>query len=104
MLAVLLTLWYPALSVLGSIASILPGGGHFRSPPEQSLRSSPLRGVGFPLPQRSAPLCAPAALGCVSAQLKQAPSGLDRIHGVKQDGYRMIVIREDSRVRLLPRN
>jgi len=34
---------------------------------------------------------------------KQVPSGPDWIHEVKHDGYRMLVIRENDRVRLLCR-
>nr|WP_311974218.1 hypothetical protein [Bradyrhizobium glycinis] len=35
---------------------------------------------------------------------EQVPSGPDWIHEVKHDGYRMLVIRENERVRLLSRN
>lgn len=41
---------------------------------------------------------------CLATAAKQVPSGPDWIHEVKHDGYRMPVIREDSRVRLLSRN
>lgn len=34
----------------------------------------------------------------------KVPDGPDWIHEVKHDGYRMLVIREDDRVRLLSRN
>ena len=39
---------------------------------------------------------------CLATAGKQVPS--DWIHEVKHDGYRMLVIRESSRVRLLSRN
>ncbi|MFK4724888.1 ATP-dependent DNA ligase [Bradyrhizobium niftali] len=32
------------------------------------------------------------------------PDGPEWLHEVKQDGYRMLVVREDDRVRLLSRN
>ncbi|MBB4359848.1 ATP-dependent DNA ligase [Bradyrhizobium sp. CIR18] len=35
---------------------------------------------------------------------KHVPSGTDWIHEVKYDGYRMLVIRQNERVRLLSRN
>jgi hypothetical protein len=38
---------------------------------------------------------------CLAAAGKQVPSGPDCIHEVKHDGYRMLVIRENDRVRLL---
>ncbi|RZN12153.1 DNA ligase [Bradyrhizobium genosp. SA-3] len=41
---------------------------------------------------------------CLATAGKQVPSGPDWIHEVKHDGYRMLVIREDKRVRLLSRN
>lgn len=41
---------------------------------------------------------------CLATAAKQVPSGPDWIHEVKHDGYRMLVIREDERVRLLSRN
>ncbi|WP_346658631.1 MULTISPECIES: RNA ligase family protein [unclassified Bradyrhizobium] len=41
---------------------------------------------------------------CLATAGKQVPSGPDWIHEVKHDGYRMLVIRADSRVRLLSRN
>src|SRR4051812_26758296 len=41
---------------------------------------------------------------CLATAGKQVPSGPDWIHEVKHDGYRMLVIRENERVRLLSRN
>ncbi|MCG2631055.1 DNA ligase [Bradyrhizobium sp. WYCCWR 13023] len=41
---------------------------------------------------------------CLATAGKRVPDGLDWIHEVKHDGYRMLVIREDKRVRLLSRN
>jgi len=41
---------------------------------------------------------------CLAAAAKQVPSGPDWIHEVKHDGYRMLVVRNDKRVRLLSRN
>lgn len=41
---------------------------------------------------------------CLATAGKQVPSGPDWIHEVKHDGYRLLVIREDNRVRLLSRN
>jgi hypothetical protein len=38
---------------------------------------------------------------CLATAGKQVPSGPDWIHEVKHDGYRMLVIRENDRVRLL---
>jgi bifunctional non-homologous end joining protein LigD len=37
---------------------------------------------------------------CLATAGKQVPSGPDWIHEVKHDGYRMLVIRENDRVRL----
>ncbi|WP_091966183.1 ATP-dependent DNA ligase [Bradyrhizobium shewense] len=41
---------------------------------------------------------------CLATASKQVPNGPDWIHEVKHDGYRMLVIRENERVRLLSRN
>ncbi|MCK1305013.1 MULTISPECIES: RNA ligase family protein [unclassified Bradyrhizobium] len=41
---------------------------------------------------------------CLATASKQVPAGPDWIHEVKHDGYRMLVIRENERVRLLSRN
>ncbi|MGY3564100.1 ATP-dependent DNA ligase [Bradyrhizobium sp. USDA 4463] len=41
---------------------------------------------------------------CLATAVKQVPSGTDWIHEVKHDGYRLLVLREDNRVRLLSRN
>ncbi|WP_338025654.1 hypothetical protein [Bradyrhizobium zhanjiangense] len=41
---------------------------------------------------------------CLAVAAKQVPDGPDWIHEVKHDGYRMLVIRENERVRLLSRN
>src|SRR3954447_5026440 len=41
---------------------------------------------------------------CLAIAGKQVPDGPDCIHEVKHDGYRLLVIREDVRVRLLSRN
>src|SRR3954463_14339308 len=41
---------------------------------------------------------------CLATAGKQVPSGPNWIHEVKHDGYRMLVIRENDRVRLLSRN
>lgn len=41
---------------------------------------------------------------CLATAGKQVPDGPDEIHEVKHDGYRMLVIREGDRVRLLSRN
>ena len=41
---------------------------------------------------------------CLATASKQVPSGPDWIHEVKHDGYRMLVIRENDRLRLLSRN
>ena len=40
---------------------------------------------------------------CLASAGKQVPSGPDWIHEVKHDGYRMLVIRENDRVRLFSR-
>ncbi|MEY9286973.1 ATP-dependent DNA ligase [Bradyrhizobium ottawaense] len=40
---------------------------------------------------------------CLATASKQVPNGPDWIH-VKHDGYRMLVIRVNERVRLLSRN
>jgi ATP-dependent DNA ligase len=41
---------------------------------------------------------------CLPTPAKQVPSGPDWIHEIKHDGYRLIVQREGSRVRLFTRN
>jgi len=41
---------------------------------------------------------------CLAKAGKRVPDGPDWIHEVKQDGYRMLVIRDDKRVRPLSRN
>jgi ATP-dependent DNA ligase len=41
---------------------------------------------------------------CLATAGKQVPSGPDWIHEVKHDGYRMLVIRENERVRLFSKN
>ena len=41
---------------------------------------------------------------CLATAGKQVPDGPAWIHEVKHDGYRMLVIRENERVRLLSRN
>ncbi len=41
---------------------------------------------------------------CLATAGKQVPSGPEWFHEVKHDGYRMLVIRENARVRLLSRN
>ena len=41
---------------------------------------------------------------CIPTPSKQVPVGPDWIHEIKHDGYRLIVQREDKRVRLLTRN
>ncbi|WP_347710895.1 DNA ligase [Bradyrhizobium sp. CB1650] len=41
---------------------------------------------------------------CLATAGKQVPSGPDWIHEVKHDAYRMLVIRENERVRQLSRN
>ncbi|MGY3034131.1 hypothetical protein ACVIIV_003301 [Bradyrhizobium sp. USDA 4354] len=41
---------------------------------------------------------------CLATAGKQVPDGPDWIHEVKHDGYRMLVIRENERARLLSRN
>ncbi|WP_183707492.1 RNA ligase family protein [Bradyrhizobium sp. ERR14] len=41
---------------------------------------------------------------CLATAAKHVPSGTDWIHEVKYDGYRMLVIRQNERVRLLSRN
>ncbi|MEZ2143212.1 DNA ligase [Bradyrhizobium sp. DN5] len=41
---------------------------------------------------------------CLATAGKHVPSGPDWLHEVKHDGYRILVIREDQRVRLLSRN
>src|SRR5438093_11417771 len=41
---------------------------------------------------------------CLASAGKQVPAGPDWIHEVKHDGYRMLVIRDNDRVRLLSRN
>jgi ATP-dependent DNA ligase len=41
---------------------------------------------------------------CLATAGKRVPDGPDWVHGVKHDGYRMLVIRDDKRVRLLSRN
>ncbi|MGY8685016.1 DNA ligase [Bradyrhizobium sp. UFLA05-153] len=41
---------------------------------------------------------------CLAPAGKRVPDGPDWIHAVKHDGYRMLVIRENERVRLLSRN
>jgi ATP-dependent DNA ligase len=38
---------------------------------------------------------------CVPTPGKQVPSGPDWLHEIKLDGYRMLVIRENERVRLI---
>ncbi|MCP3459733.1 DNA ligase [Bradyrhizobium sp. CCGUVB23] len=41
---------------------------------------------------------------CLATAGKQVPSGPDWLHEMKADGYRVPIIREDKRVRLLSRN
>ncbi|MEY9121323.1 ATP-dependent DNA ligase [Bradyrhizobium yuanmingense] len=41
---------------------------------------------------------------CLATAAKQVPFGPDWIHEIKHDGYRILVIRDDKRVRLLSRN
>jgi ATP-dependent DNA ligase len=41
---------------------------------------------------------------CLATAGKRAPSGPEWIHEVKHDGYGMLVMREDKRVRLLSRH
>jgi bifunctional non-homologous end joining protein LigD len=41
---------------------------------------------------------------CLATAGKEVPWGPDWIHEVKHDGYRMLVIRENDRVRLLSRS
>ena len=41
---------------------------------------------------------------CLATAAKQVPSGPEWMHEVKHDGYRILVIRDDKRVRLLSRN
>lgn len=43
-------------------------------------------------------------LPCLATAAKAVPDRDDWIHEVKYDGYRLIVVREDKRVRLLTRN
>ena len=41
---------------------------------------------------------------CIPTRGTEVPSGLDWIHEIKHDGYRLIVQREGKRVRLFTRN
>ncbi|WP_245324002.1 hypothetical protein [Bradyrhizobium shewense] len=41
---------------------------------------------------------------CLATAGKEVPNGPDWIHEVKHEGYRMLVIRDDKRVRLLSHN
>ena len=41
---------------------------------------------------------------CLATAAKQVPAGPDWIREVKHDDYRMLIIRDDTRVRLLSRN
>jgi ATP-dependent DNA ligase len=41
---------------------------------------------------------------CIPAAGKAVPARPEWVHEVKYDGYRLIVVREDKRVRLITRN
>jgi bifunctional non-homologous end joining protein LigD len=41
---------------------------------------------------------------CIPTQGTKVPSGVDWIHEIKHDGYRLIIQREGKRVRLFTRN
>jgi ATP-dependent DNA ligase len=40
---------------------------------------------------------------CLATAGRKVPSGPDWLHEIKHDGYRMLVIRQNERVRLLSR-
>src|SRR5258706_6813226 len=41
---------------------------------------------------------------CIPTRGTKAPAGADWIHEIKHDGYRLVVVRDGARVRLLTRN
>ena len=43
-------------------------------------------------------------LPCIPTRGTKVPAGPDCLHAIKQDGCRLIVVREDKRVRLFSRN
>ena len=41
---------------------------------------------------------------CIPTRGTEVPAGPDWIHGIKHDGYRLILLRQGNRVRLFTRN
>lgn len=73
----------------------------FRTVPSRNSRAGTIREI---LTSAYLPIMGMAYELCLATAGKQVPDGPDWLHEVKHDGYRMLVIRENDRVRLLSRN